>query len=205
MEERYEKTSRLIYLALSTWAYAQETSCVFRSQFLKGEFTADSVPCDPLLVVPLEYCNAEPLDARGRMQVYIASDLRNYFPPISATENTDVAERIAWADMMRLQALLDEDNSESITGLFYILNTAIIAAHLSELAIKADVDVDFQMLINPELKGRYFIYGLPKSVSELERVFECAARCGDTGANMEKLTRSPVFSACSGGVVSSTY
>ncbi len=200
-----KKLTVLIYMTLSSWAYAQETACVSRSQFLKGEFTAESVPCDPDVGVPMKYCNADPLDARGWMQVYIASDLRNYFPPISATENTDVAERITWADMMRLQALLDEDNSESITGLFYILNTAILAAHLSELAIKADVDADFQMLINPELKGRYFIYGLPKSVSELERVFECAARCGDTGANMEKLTRSPVFSSCTGGVVTSTY
>lgn len=117
----------------------------------------------------------------------------------------DVATAIAVADNLRLSALLDEDLPEDAGELFYTLATAIFSAHLSELALKAKVDTNFQILNSMELEGQYFLYGLPKSVPELERVFECVTRCGDLEANMKKLTRSPVFAACTGGLVKSTY
>ena len=203
------KLAVLNYMALSTWTYAQEASCVSRPQFLKGEFTADSVACDPLFAGPLKYCNPRDIDGTELQSVSAALDFFEYFfvGPYGNRyrDENDISEMVAWADGMRLHALLDEETPENATRLFYILATAILSAYLSELAIKADVDANFQMLISRELEGQYFAYGLPKSVLELERVFECAARCGDTGANMEKLTRSSVFSACTGGVVTSTY
>ncbi len=204
-----KKLTVLIYMVLSSWAYAQESSCVSRSQFLKGEFTADSVPCDLLFAGPLEYCNPRVIEPSEFQDVSAALDFFEYFfvGPYGNRyrDENDISEMVAWADGMRLHAILDEETPESATMLFYVLATEILSAHLSELAIKADEEANFQMLISPALRGRYFIYRLPKSVSELERVFECAARCGDAEADMEKLTRSPVFSACTGGVVTSTY
>jgi len=200
-----KKLTVLVYMLLSSWASAQDATCISRSQFLKGEFTAGSVPCDPLLAVPLTYCNASVFDPSERLEFYTESDLRNYFPPVLAPEDESIEVRMARTDSMRIMALLDDANSESVRGLFYLLNTAILAAQISDIADTTGLKADFGMLINKELEGRYFIDGLPKSVSELERISECAVRCGNSGADMEKLTRSPVFSSCTGGIVTSTY
>jgi len=125
------------------------------------------------------------------------------YPPCDFGKD-DVATTIAAVDDLRLYALLDEDLPDDAGELFYALATAIFSAQLSEFALKAEVGTDFQVLNHNDIEGQFFIYGLPKSVPEWERVFECVARCGDAQGDSRKLTRSPVFSACTGGLVKST-
>lgn len=197
-------------MALPSWGYAQDASCVSRSAFLKGEFTVDSVPCEPRIAGPLKYCNARVIEVSQLQKVSEAKlDFFDYYGSLvlfkSLYRNPDIAMKVARADSIRLDALLDEGLPEEASELFYTLGTAILSAHLTELALKADIDANFQIMNSMEWEGQYFLYGLPKSVPDLERVFECVTRCGDAEGDMKKLTRSPVFSACTRGLVQSTY
>lgn len=75
-----ERLTILMYLALSQWASAQEASCVTRSQFLKGAFTAGSVPCDPQIAGPLKYCNARVIEGSELQDVSEAKlDFFDYY------------------------------------------------------------------------------------------------------------------------------
>lgn len=195
------RLSILVFFALSSGAFAQETSCVSRSQFLKGEFSSDSVPCEPAFAAPLKYCNASPLDPLKSIEYLTELDFRDYLLyDILQSKDADIAARIAGWDGVKLKALLDEKNPEDAAAVFWVLATAIISEELNQLAAKAEVDTKFRMLINRETESRFFIRRLPQSVSKLRRIYRCIARCGDTSADIEKLTRSRAFSSCVGGL-----
>lgn len=194
------RLSILVFFALSSGAFAQETSCVSRSEFLKGEFSSDSVPCEPAFAAPLKYCNASPLDPLKSREYLTALDFRDYLLHDILQSDADIAARVAWWDGVKLKALLDEENPEDATAVFYVLSTAIISENLNQLATKAEVNANFRMLINREIESRFFINRLPQSVSKLRRIYRCVARCGDATADIERLTRSRVFASCAGGL-----
>lgn len=195
------KFAVFIYFVWVSAGLAQDASCVTRRQFQRGEFTAQSVPCDPQLAVPLTYCHEGALGKRERMELFAIADFGTYYGPFVLGNEMDFAQQISMADGLRLLAFADEEASETVRGLFYALSTAHFAAQIAELAERAGEEKSgdvFRMLQNSAPVSDYFLYPLPSSIPTLERMLECAVRCGDKGADMRAITRSKAYENCAG-------
>lgn len=185
----------LCFFQYTPLAYAQDNSCVDERQFLKGNFSATSVPCDPSLSVPLKYCNAASLDIEEKFGLHSSAEFGEF---LVIDWPKEINQRIPYADLMRLAAVVDDEDQEDASELLFVLYTAILKSTLSDFAAESGIDLNFYALSDMDLTMHYFPFRLPKTFDKLKKYPECVVRCSGVKMNMKKLTRSAIFATCVG-------
>lgn len=186
----------LCFFQYTPMANAQDNSCVDERQFLKGNFSATSVPCDPSLSVPLKYCNATSLNIEEKFGLHSSAEFGEF---LVIDWPKEINQRIPYADLMRLAAVADDEGQEDASELLFVLYTAILKSTLSDFAAESGMDLYFYALSDRDLTEHYFPFRLPKTFDRLKKYPECVVRCSAVNMNMKKLSRSAVYASCVGG------
>ncbi len=186
----------LILLSLgSTEAIAQDDNCITDRQFLRGEFTPASIPCDNTLQIPISYCSATELSPSELTQVYSRAEFAAYLIFLWP-ESEEKAMRLV--DSARLKAYGDDGVSEDISGIFFFLYSALLSAQLYDFA-GTDGNLRRETLVEHlDLEPIYFPFGIDQSSAGLKRAAQCVVRCGSKNIKAARLTRSAIFQQCVG-------
>ncbi|MEE9389316.1 MAG: hypothetical protein V3U96_11985 [Paracoccaceae bacterium] len=186
----------LILLSLgSTQAIAQDDNCITDRQFLRGEFTPASKPCDESLQIPIEYCTAVKFSRKEIWRVYPFAEFGGYLiSPLLESKASDMR----FVDSARLKALTDDEVSEDFADLFFYLYSALLSALVYDFA-GADSSERRDILVeHADLESIYFPFGIDRSSAGLKRAAECTVRCGSKNIKATRLTRSQIFQQCLG-------